>query len=62
MAARSHSLDTLDTLALARAARSRRDAYVGQMIRGAFATLFSRKSRRQVSDDWGTALAPLGAR
>lgn len=62
MAAHTQSPQVADTLLLARMARARRDAYVGEMLRRAFATLFSRKPRRQLSDDWGTALSPLGAR
>ena len=61
MAARTNTLQHLDTLALARRARARRDAYVGQMIRGAFATLFARSKSRDIRDDWGTALSPLGS-
>lgn len=53
----------LDTLTIALQARRRRDAYVGQALRGFFSTLFSRKPAAQQAqpEGWSNALAPLGS-
>ncbi|MEZ5658809.1 MAG: hypothetical protein R3E83_09825 [Burkholderiaceae bacterium] len=55
------TISTVDTLAVARQARARRDAFVGQMLRGWFATLFQRNEQAPANPGLASALSPLGA-
>ncbi|MEZ5651216.1 MAG: hypothetical protein R3E87_11780 [Burkholderiaceae bacterium] len=54
-------VNEIDTLAIARQARGRRDAVVGMALRRLFTRTNSAAEARRASDIWGNALAPLGA-